>query len=197
GRAAGPSAGAGLEQRPRRQERRRPPRRVHPLGPVSWILVDGHGDPGGVRQGGGGADTGLVSATTTTQPVVVWASRAPPKIQETGPSRGCLPSMRAAVPLVVTSVLPVLILSRLFIRQNSIVFRPSAPLDRTPADCGVRYDEVRLSGSDGSRLRAWWLPAEQSEQVVVYFHGSDGNLTLELPVVRFLAALGVNALLVE
>ena len=105
--------------------------------------------------------------------------------------------MRAAVPLVVSSVLPVLILSRLFIRQNSIVFRPSAPLDRTPADCGVRYDEVRLSGSDGSRLRAWWLPAEQSEQVVVYFHGSGGNLSLELPVVRFLAALGVNALLVE
>jgi hypothetical protein len=45
--------------------------------------VDAHGDPGGVRQGGGGADTGFVSATTTTQPVVVWASWAPPKIYET------------------------------------------------------------------------------------------------------------------
>jgi CBS domain-containing protein len=38
-----------------------------------------------IRQGGGGADTGVVSATTTTQPVGVWASWAPPKIQETGP----------------------------------------------------------------------------------------------------------------
>jgi hypothetical protein len=26
-----------------------------------------------IRQGGGGADTGVVSMTTTTQPVVVWA----------------------------------------------------------------------------------------------------------------------------
>ena len=32
-----------------------------------------------IRQGGGGADTGVVSATTTTPPVGVWAPWAPPK----------------------------------------------------------------------------------------------------------------------
>jgi pimeloyl-ACP methyl ester carboxylesterase len=32
---------------------------------------------------------------------------------------------------------------------------------------------------------------------VVYFHGSDGDLTREVPVARFLHTLGVNALLVE
>jgi hypothetical protein len=31
------------------------------------------GDPDGVRQGGGVADTGVASAATTTPPVVVWA----------------------------------------------------------------------------------------------------------------------------
>src|SRR5215475_787241 len=31
-----------------------------------------------IRQDGGGADTGVVSATTTTPPVVVWAPGAPP-----------------------------------------------------------------------------------------------------------------------
>ncbi len=42
--------------------------------------------PGVVRQRGGGADTGVVSATTTTPPVGGWASPAPPKIYGTGPT---------------------------------------------------------------------------------------------------------------
>jgi len=106
--------------------------------------------------------------------------------------------VRAAVPLLVPpALLALVVLGRLFLRQDSFVFRPSGRLDRTPADVGLNYEEVRLGGADGARPRAWWLPAAGSEQAVVYFHGSDGNLSRELAVARFLAGLGVNALMVE
>ena len=42
------------------------------------------GDPGGVRQGGGVADTGVVSAATTTQPVVVWAPGSGARTSDAG-----------------------------------------------------------------------------------------------------------------
>jgi fermentation-respiration switch protein FrsA (DUF1100 family) len=99
----------------------------------------------------------------------------------------------AALLLLPPALLALVLLTRLFLRQDRIVFRPSGPAGRTPAAAGLAYEEVRI----GAAPRGWWLPAAGSEQAVVYFHGSDGNLGQELAVAGFLAALGVNALLVE
>ncbi len=98
-----------------------------------------------------------------------------------------------AIPVVVGLVLG----ARLFLRQDRIIFRPGPILDRTPATIGVDHEELRLETVDGEHVAAWWVPGAGSGSVVVYFHGSDGNLTHEVPVVRFLHALGVDTLLVE
>jgi uncharacterized protein len=98
-----------------------------------------------------------------------------------------------AIPIAAGLVLG----ARLFLRQDRIIFRPGPVLDHTPATVGLDHEELRLEIGDGERVAAWWVPATGSGSVVVYFHGSDGNLTHEVPVVRFLHALGVDALLVE
>jgi hypothetical protein len=43
------------------------------LGCAHWISVDAGGVQAAIRHGGGGADTGFVTATTATPRVVVWA----------------------------------------------------------------------------------------------------------------------------
>src|SRR5215212_48827 len=72
------------------------------LGRVSLLAVDA----GGVQTASGKAeeesDTSVVSATTTTRPVVVWASPAPPGNRETCPR---LPAVRAV--LVIHVVLAI------------------------------------------------------------------------------------------
>jgi phosphoribosylcarboxyaminoimidazole (NCAIR) mutase len=45
-------------------------------GVCPWISVDAGGVQTAIRQGGGGADTGFVSAATTTPPVVSAPIRA-------------------------------------------------------------------------------------------------------------------------
>ena len=97
------------------------------------------------------------------------------------------------VPLAVGLVLG----ARLFLRQDRMIFRPGPVLDRTPATLGIRHEELRLAADDGTPVSAWWIDGHPDAPAVVYFHGSDGNLTHELPVVHFLHALGVNALLAE
>jgi len=92
----------------------------------------------------------------------------------------------AAVPLV-----------RLFARQDRMVFRPQPGQDRSPASIGIDYTELRLAAGDDAGVAAWWVAGAEDAPVVVYFHGSAGNLTYELPVVQFLHSLGVNSLLVE
>jgi uncharacterized protein len=105
--------------------------------------------------------------------------------------------MSAALLLLIPPALLVAFLARLYLVQSSLVFRPSRPLDCTPASYALDYEEVRLACADRSTTRAWWVPAAKAGWTVLYFHGSDGNLTREVPVARFLHALGVNVLLVE
>src|SRR5215213_5160699 len=105
--------------------------------------------------------------------------------------------MDLAVLLAIPAVVALLALGRLFLRQDSLVFRPSRRLDRTPADHALPYEDLRLAGGDGSDVSGWWIPSPPSHQAVIFFHGSEGNLAHGLPAARFLNSLGVNALLVE
>ncbi len=97
------------------------------------------------------------------------------------------------IPVAVATAL----LTRLFLRQDRLIFRPGPVLDRSPASIGIPHEELRLAADDGTSVTAWWVAGAAEAPVVLYFHGSEGNLTHELPVVHFLNSLGVNALLVE
>jgi fermentation-respiration switch protein FrsA (DUF1100 family) len=105
--------------------------------------------------------------------------------------------MDLVVLLSIPAVVALLALGRLFLRQDSLVFRPSGRLDRTPADYALPYEDLCLVGGDGSGVSGWWIPSRPGGQTVIFFHGSEGNLAHGLPTARFLNSLGVNALLVE
>jgi uncharacterized protein len=49
------------------------------------------------------------------------------------------------------------------------------PLERTPADVGLNYQEVGLRSSDGLSLSAWWIEEEGSSRTVVLVHGWVGD----------------------
>jgi pimeloyl-ACP methyl ester carboxylesterase len=102
-----------------------------------------------------------------------------------------------ALVVLVAVALAALPLVRLFARQDRMVFRPGRVLDRRPATIGIAYEELRLPAGEGMHVTAWWVAGAEDAPVVVYLHGSAGNLTHELPVVQFLHSLGVNSLLVE
>jgi len=105
--------------------------------------------------------------------------------------------MYLAIPLLLGVTVGLTFLGRLYFRQNTLIFRPGPMLDRSPADYGIPYEDVRLPCPDGEDVRGWWIPNPEGRPTVIYFHGSDGNITHELPVARFLQALSVGVLLVE
>lgn len=102
----------------------------------------------------------------------------------------------AALALLLPVALAGAWLTALVVRQDRLIFRPGPPLDRTPATIGLRYEELRLSAGDTS-VTGWWVEGRAGRPAVLYFHGSEGNVTHELPAVRFLHSLGVSILLVE
>ena len=63
-----------------------------------------------------------------------------------------------------------------------------APLDRTPADVGLEYEDASFTSSDGVQLRGWFLPSGSGGRApaVVYVHGwlwnRLGNQGGQIPV---------------
>lgn len=52
------------------------------------------------------------------------------------------------------------------------LFGSRAPLLRTPADAGLRYEEVDFPATDGVDLRGWFVPADGSRApTVIWVHG--------------------------
>ena len=63
-----------------------------------------------------------------------------------------------------------------------------APLDRTPADAGLQYEDVEFKSTDGLNLRGWFIPAggDGPAPAIVFVHGwlwnRLGNVAGQVPV---------------
>lgn len=82
--------------------------------------------------------------------------------------------------------------------QGNLIHLPMGEPARTPADVGLRFDDVRLETSDGETLHAWWVPAaEGGEHTILFFHGNAGNIGHRLDSLRIFHDLGQNVLIID
>ena len=88
--------------------------------------------------------------------------------------------------------------------QARCIFFPTNTIERSPADLGVRCQQLRipLNESDGrpQTLDAWWLPAHrENAPAVLYLHGNGDNISISTyadQAVR-LRNLGLSVLLFD
>ena len=81
--------------------------------------------------------------------------------------------------------------------EPRMAFYPIRGIQNTPADLGLRFDDVRIATADGETLHAWWLQHEQPRAQVLFFHGNGGNLSLWLDVIGELHRRGFSVLAVD
>ncbi|WP_157729944.1 alpha/beta hydrolase [Bacterioplanes sanyensis] len=81
---------------------------------------------------------------------------------------------------------------------TSVFFYPQQVWIQTPADVGLVYEDVALQAQDGTRLHAWWLPAQQDgDWVVLYLHGNAENISSHFRSIDWLPAEGVSVLALD
>ena len=73
--------------------------------------------------------------------------------------------------------------------ENRMIFFPSTPLERTPADVGLLYEEVFFAAQDGVRLHGWFIPHSAAKTTLVWFHGNAGNIGHRVENIRLLHEL--------
>jgi fermentation-respiration switch protein FrsA (DUF1100 family) len=89
------------------------------------------------------------------------------------------------------------LLALMSVMENRFIYFPLRRLDASPADYGLRAEELRPTTSDGFRLHGWWIKAG-GERVVLLFHGNAGNVSHRLDRAKlFSEELGVDLFLVD
>lgn len=53
---------------------------------------------------------------------------------------------------------------------RGLAFSARSPLLRTPADVGLRFDEVTFPSADGTPLEGWFVPCPGSEKLIICTH---------------------------
>jgi hypothetical protein len=97
--------------------------------------------------------------------------------------------MMETLALVLVGVL----LLNLFIyfQQPRMVFFPSRPLDATPADWGLAFEEVRFQTQDAVSLHGWYVPRAGASRVLLFLHGNAGNISHRRESVEIFHSLGL------
>lgn len=68
---------------------------------------------------------------------------------------------------------------------------------RTPADFGLPYEVVSLTGAHGLPLEAWFIPCPQAKGIVLMFHGHGGCKESLLAAAESFRRMNLEALLVD
>ena len=100
---------------------------------------------------------------------------------------------------IVISIYFVLVLV-LYLFQGRMVFLSDLPGRApiaSPGDIDLDYEVVSLTTSDDERLHGWYVPAEISRGVVLFFHGNAGNISHRLDSIKIFHELGLDTLIID
>jgi fermentation-respiration switch protein FrsA (DUF1100 family) len=86
----------------------------------------------------------------------------------------------------------------LYCAQCRLVFEPDAILHAMPVDYLFPVSDVAVAGEPGQTLHGWWIPAARPRaKVVLYLHGSDGNVSTNMKGIVPLRELGYSVFMID
>ena len=81
---------------------------------------------------------------------------------------------------------------------SNAFFYPYRAHVQTPTHLGLAYEDVYFNANDGTRLHAWWLPAQgKALGTILFLHGNAENISTHIMAVRWLPAKQFNVFLLD
>jgi fermentation-respiration switch protein FrsA (DUF1100 family) len=85
----------------------------------------------------------------------------------------------------------------MYVLQPDMVYFPTRTISQTPDQWGLEYEDVYLSSSNQNKIHGWYLPAKNSKQSLVFFHGNGGNISHRGDSLKIFNRLGFNILIID
>lgn len=93
-------------------------------------------------------------------------------------------------------ILGFLVLYMRYFEYKSLYF-PTKDIEVTPDYLGLKYEDIYFNAQDGTRLNAWFIPAEDSNFTVLFCHGNGGNISHRIEKIALLRKLGLDVLVFD
>ena len=81
--------------------------------------------------------------------------------------------------------------------EGRTLYYPMRPWEATPADAGLKFQEITLQSADGVRLSAWYIPNPRGTFTLLYLHGNAGNISHRVFAVPFFYKMGLSTFLLD
>ena len=103
-----------------------------------------------------------------------------------------------ASPYILTAIFVyACLVAILSIFQAKFIYFPQRQLDATPEAIGLVYETVHFETSDGIKLSAWFIPAQNARGVVLFCHGNAGNISHRLDSINIFNRLGLSVFIFD
>ncbi len=92
-----------------------------------------------------------------------------------------------------------LLCAALFLFQSRLIYFPHVgrEIAATPKQAGLAYEEVNITTADGEKLHGWFVPADRSLGVLLFFHGNAGNISHRLDWLMLFHQMDMSTLIVD
>lgn len=98
--------------------------------------------------------------------------------------------------LYIVLALLFLIIYVKFLESRSIFF-PLNELEFTPEDFNLHYDDIYFLTSDNVRINGWFIPSQDANYTLLFFHGNAGNISHRLEKIIFFNGLKLNVFIID
>lgn len=77
------------------------------------------------------------------------------------------------------------------------IFFPSNEMVVTPADFGLKFEDVFFETADHKKLNGWFIPAEGGKETVLFCHGNAGNIGYRMEKLIFFQRMGYDTFIFD
>jgi len=85
----------------------------------------------------------------------------------------------------------------LYFNQSKYVYFPTSDIVATPSDSGLFYEDLMLKTSDGIKISAWYIHAENSKATLLFFHGNGGNISYRIEFIEMFYSLNISTFIID
>jgi uncharacterized protein len=86
--------------------------------------------------------------------------------------------------------------SQLFLRQRSIVFKPTRDMIGDPSALGVRFEDVSFRAA-ADDVHGWWIEGSPANRAFLFLPGSIGNISGDLATFAALRSVDAGVLAID
>ena len=85
----------------------------------------------------------------------------------------------------------------LYLFQPKFIYFPRAEIDYTPDMAGLPYEDIYFKTEDNILLNAWFIPAEDSRNTLLFLHGNGGNISHRLDSLKIFHEMGLSVFIID